>query len=105
MEITVKIPFQYITKQRLDVNEEEFKNKIVQFVDSLENDFYLNVSLYKELLSYGIDQKLFDKMVEEVETFASYDENHEEIGFPYESWIERLLEVYSDSRQENVKKT
>lgn len=99
MEISIKIPFQYITKQTLKIDKEKFIDILIQFIDKLENDFYLDNSLYNELLEMGINKEIFEKMIEEVQVFASYDEDHNNIGFPYEDWIERLLEVCSDIKK------
>jgi hypothetical protein len=93
MEIRIKIPSQIPTRQKLEVDE-SFEEDLKKFVDQLENYKILNEELYNKFLSIGIDQKELDSMIKEIRLFSSYDENLEEIGFPYENWLERLLIVY-----------
>jgi hypothetical protein len=94
MEIRIKIPSQIPTKQKLEVDENSFEKDLKKFIDQLENYQILNEELYDKFLRMGIVQRELDSMIKEIRLFASYDENLEEIGFPYENWLERLLIVY-----------
>jgi hypothetical protein len=94
MEIRIKIPSQVPIKQRLEVDEDSFEKDLKKFVDQLENYKILNEVLYNKFLEVGINQKELDSMIKEIRLFSSYDENLDEIGFPYENWLERLLIVY-----------
>ena len=94
MQIKVKIPLNIATKIKITIDEESFRKKLVDFIDQLENENYFNKELYNELLNMGINKNEFSNMINEIKVFASYDENHNEIGFPYENWIDRLLQVY-----------
>jgi hypothetical protein len=94
MEITVKIPFQVATKQTIDVDHEEYKKRLLGFIDKLENHLFLDPEDYQYLLDLGVQKSELDTMVKEIQVFASYDENHSDIGFPYEHWIERLITLY-----------
>ncbi len=94
MEIRIKIPSQAPIKQRLEVDEDSFEKDLKRFVDQLENYQILNKELYEKFLNLKINQRELDSMIKEIRLFSSYDENLEEIGFPYENWLERLLIVY-----------
>ena len=97
MEIRVSVPKgTRSTKQRLEIDEEKFLKDLTQFIDERENKDSFNEELYQVLLSYGINEDEFKKMIERLEIYASYDDlDKETIGFPYENWIPRLLEYYS----------
>ena len=82
--------------------EEEFKTLLLKFIDILENQEQLDQDLYTHLLSYGINKDEFDKMIESVKVFASYDDDNKYMGFPYEIWYERLLQYYSEADIKNV---
>ena len=91
---TIRVPKNFMTKQRIEVSTDDLKNELVGFIDQLENNFFLDEVSYDKLIEYGINQDEFKKMIKEIEIFASYDENLNEIGFPYEEWIDRLLYIY-----------
>lgn len=94
MEISIRVPKNFITKQRIEVSTEKLEKELIKFINQLENDFFLDQKSYDQLIEYGINQDEFKKMIKEIEIFASYDENPDEIGFPYEEWIDRLLYIY-----------
>ena len=97
MEIKIKIPINSnIIKKTIKLNEEDFMNDLFEFIDQLENDHYLNNELKVKLENYGINKFEFKKMIEDIKTYSTYDERPDEINFPFEPWIERLLTVYEE---------
>ena len=96
-EITVKIPKIKTDKKKVPVKDEsKFRQDVISFVNDLENRDVFNKSLYDKILKYGADQKTLDQMVERIKVFSSYDDDKTDIGFPYENWIPRLLEFYTE---------
>lgn len=93
MEIRVKVPNgTLMTRQTLDIDKEAFIEDLTTFIDLRENKNEFSEDLYNKLLSYGINKFEFDKMIERLETYASYDDpDKESIDFPYENWISKLL--------------
>lgn len=97
MEIKIRIPLKNkMEKIRLKVDESVFKLDLISFINKLENENQRDSELERKLLEYGINQNEFQSMIREVQIFASYDDNKESIGFPYENWIDRLLEIYEE---------
>lgn len=95
MEIKIKIPMgSNVIKKTIKLNEDEFMGDLFEFIDQLENDGFQNVGLQIKLEKYGINKIELKKMIEDVKTYSSYDERPDEINFPFEPWIERLLTVY-----------
>ena len=89
---------------RLEIkNEDQFKKDLIAFIDELENQDSINQSLYDKLIAYGINRDEFDKMVERIRVFSSYDDDNKYIGFPYEDWYDRLLWYYSEEDLKNIK--
>ena len=43
--------------------------------------------------------KVFNKMLKELELFADFDENKDEIDFPYEEWLTRLILIDDNYRK------
>ncbi len=94
MEIKIKIPKEAKTvKKKVEVDREKFDLDLITFLDELENGASFNQALCDKLLDYGINKKVFDDMISRMDVFASYDENKNDIGFPYEDWIDRLLTI------------
>lgn len=95
MEIRVKTPIQSkLQKRYLNVDRNAFISDLTSFIDKIENQHLLDKELKQKLLNYGIDESEFEKMIEEISVWSDYNENHDEIGFPYENWIDRLLTIY-----------
>lgn len=97
MEIRVSVPKgTKNTKQRLEIDENQFEKDLKQFIHQRENEDYFDEQLYEKLLSYGINKIEFERMIERLEVYSSYDDGDKEtVGFPYENWIPKLLEYYS----------
>lgn len=98
MEINIRFPTSFITKKTIEIDRKEFDPLLKSFIDKLENNRFFDSELYNQLLEYKINKEEFDKMIHEIEIFSSYDENYNEIGFPYEDWFDRLFEVLIDVR-------
>lgn len=96
MEIRIRTPKgTRSTKQKLEIDENQFLKDLVQFIDDIENKESFDEDLYNKLLSYGINKEEFEKMIEMLNVYSSYDDiDKETIGFPYENWVPRLLEYY-----------
>lgn len=103
MEIKVTIP-KYMNTQmkKVSVDEVEFNKDLIEFIENLENKSFLDEKLQQKLLNYGINEQEFNKMIEELYKFSEYDDDKEHIGFPYESWVDRLLQVYSNSNIDKI---
>jgi len=97
MEIRVSIPKgTRTTRQRLEIDEESFMRDLVSFIDERENKDSFNEELYQKILSYGVNKEELDNMINRLEIYSSYEnEDKEEIGFPYENWVPKLLEYYN----------
>lgn len=103
MEIKVTIPkFMNTQMKKIVVDEEQFKIDLIQFIENIENKSFLDEDLHKKILDYGVNEQEFSKMMEELYKFAEYDDDKEHIGFPYESWIDKLLQVYANSNIDKV---
>lgn len=97
MEIRVTVPKgTRNTKQRLEIDENKFIEDLKLFVDEMENRDSFNEEMYNKLLSYGINKNEFEKMIERLKVYSSYDDvDKGTVGFPLENWIPKLLEYYS----------
>lgn len=91
MEIKVSINTPQINSQRSSVNMEKLSLLIEKFVAELENEGLFNQDLYDQITSMDINKPVFEKMIKELELFADFDENKDEIDFPYEEWLTRLI--------------
>lgn len=97
MEIQVKIPKPSVSKKKVLIkNEAQFKKDIITFVNDLENRDFFNSILYEKFIKSGIEKKMLDQMVERIKVFSSYDDDETNINFPYEDWIPKLLEYYTE---------
>jgi len=93
----VKTPKTSVKKKKVTIKDENtFKKDLIAFVNDLENKDFFNAPIYDRLVKYGINKKIFDQMVERIRVFSSYDDDETNINFPYEDWIPRLLEIYSE---------
>lgn len=93
----VKIPKTSVRTRKVAIKDEaQFKKDLISFVNDLENKDFFNAVIYDRLVKYGINQKVFDQMVDRIKVFSSYDDDETNINFPYENWIPRLLEIYSE---------
>ncbi len=98
MKIEVTIPkFMNTQMKRVELNEENFKSDLLEFINDVENLDLFNEDLYNKIVNYGVNKQEFDKMLIELHKFAEYDDDKDHIGFPYESWIDKLLQVYTNS--------
>lgn len=96
-EIKISIPKYMSTRtKQVELNREDFMNDLKQFVSNVENEDLLDEELYNKIVDYGINKQEFDKMIIELNKFAEYDQDKTYIGFPYEEWIEKLLQIYTD---------
>ena len=95
MEIKIEIPLRNRhIKERIKIDEKSFKEDLILFIDKLENQGIEDSHLIDKLISYGINKIQFEEMCKNIRIIASYDENKKHIDFPYEAWIDRLLEFY-----------
>lgn len=70
--------------------DKNFKTQLLQFIDRLENKEIFDYDLYYDLLSYSLNEKEFNKMIETIKLFSFEDEDKDEINFPYEDWLDRI---------------
>jgi hypothetical protein len=97
MEIQVKIPKTSISKKKVSLKDEsQFKKDIITFVNDLENKDFLNTILYDKFIKSGIEKTMLDQMIDRIKVFSSYDDDETNINFPYEDWIPKLLEYYTE---------
>jgi len=95
MEIKVKIPLNMITKQVLNINTNDFEEKLKEFVNTLENEYTVDRNIYSEFVSMGINIDELDNMIKEIEDFSfGFESDPDVINFPYTQWIDRLITVY-----------
>ena len=71
--------------------DSQFKTQLLQFIDQLENREIFDHDLYDDLLSYSLNEREFNRMIETIKLFSfEEDEDKEEVNFPYEDWLERI---------------
>lgn len=93
----IKIPKTSVKRKKVALKDENsFKKDLVAFVNDLENKDAFNTIIYDRLVKHGINKAVFDQMVERIKVYSSYDDDETNINFPYEDWIPRLLEIYSE---------
>lgn len=74
--------------------DEEFHNRLLSFIDKLENKDVFDIEEYDYLSSYEINMGEFHKMIDSIKIFAFDDEYKDEINFPYEDWIARISTIW-----------
>lgn len=79
------------TKKRVSIDEKQFSNDLLVFVNNLENKSTLDEDLYQKFVDQGVNKIALDKMIESIKIFSSYDQDKSAINFPFEDWIDRLL--------------
>jgi len=74
--------------------DESFKEKLISFIDKLENRNIFDFDEYDYLLSYDINMQEFHKMIDSIKVFSFDDDNKNEINFPYEDWITKISTIW-----------
>ena len=93
MEIKVEVPLLKRKTKRISVDE-SFLDDLKSFIDKFENEKIEDIGLKEKILKQNINTDQFEEMCRQIKIFSSYDENKDTINFPYENWIDRLLEKY-----------
>lgn len=86
MEIASAKKLKYEVK-KLD---QDFKERLLSFIDKLENRDIFDSEEYEYLSSYGINMKEFHKMIDSIKVFSFDDDKKDEINFPYEDWLNKI---------------
>lgn len=74
-------------KKKKRKRSKEFIEDLKKFTFLLENE---DIERFSLLEKYDINTEAYIKMCKEIKLYASYDEDKENIGFPYEQWVDRL---------------
>jgi len=99
MDIKVSINTPHINSQKSNIDMDKLHSLVMEFVSKFENEGLFNQDLYEQITSMDINMKVFDKMLKELELFADFDENKDEIDFPYEEWLTRLILIDDNYRK------
>lgn len=88
---------QHINSQKSIVTEDELRPLVTEFVSKLELHGEFNTDILEQIQLLEINHEIFNQMLNELDSFLEFDDvDDDEVNFPYENWISRMLLINSN---------
>ena len=82
----------HINSHKSNTTIDELRPLVAEFVSKFELEGELNQSLLSKIKELDINQEVFNKMLNNLDSFLEFDDaNNDEVNFPYEEWLPQIL--------------